>query len=376
MTDIDEVLIVGPTGGTTGGIRSYILGQAEHLSESVSTRVYDVGTPNGGGTRQFLHAVLLATWRLLRFPFHGRPDLVHVHTSHYRSFYQSAGYVFFAAFVWRVPVVLHIHGSSFDRFVDEAPFPVALLQRFVFDTCDAVIVLSSYWRDVLQQCVSPERLVVLPNAVRAAAYRPSSPAKPHVCFVSDHIDRKGLPEFVTAVRRLKRSGAAFRVTIAGKGPRSQLAADLAAEFPEVAYVGFISEGEKRELLSNSSLYVLPAHAEGLPIAILEAMAGGNAIISTTVGSIPSAVDDANGRLISPGDVDALTATLGELVSMPGEVARMGQESRTRVVERYDWPAVAATLVGLYDELGERRGEPPLVSQPEVTAEVSEVSRGK
>lgn len=363
MNDTD-VLIVGPTGGTTGGIRSYILGQAEHLSGAVSTRVYDVGTPTGGGRRELLHAALLAAWRLLVFPLRRRPDIVHVHTSHYRSFYQSAGYVLFAAFVWRVPVVLHVHGSSFDRFVDEASGPVAVLQRTVFDACDAVVVLSDYWRDVLDAHVSPERLVVLPNAVRAAAYRPSMPAEPHVCFVSDHIDRKGLPEFVAAVRRLKRSGATFRVTIAGTGPRSQLAAELAAEFPDVEYVGFVSEEAKRELLSNSSLYVLPAHAEGLPIAILEAMAGGNAIVSTTVGSIPSAVDDANGRLVPPGDVEALTAALDELVSAPDAVARMGRESRTRVVERYDWPTVAARLVDLYDD---RRSDSPPASPPGVTA---------
>lgn len=350
MRDID-LLIVGPAGHDTGGVARYIDEHRRILPSGIGTRTYDVATPRGTGSTRFLRAVLGALWDMLRFPFRRRPDVVHVHTSHYLSFYLSAFYVLFASVAWRRPVVVHVHGSSFDEFVRTDLAPVAWLQSIVLGAADRVVVLSPYWRDVLSRRVPERKLVVLPNAVDPDEYDPRYDVDPpHVAFVSNHIRRKGIEELTDAVDALLSEGLDFRTTIAGKGPLSDHARDLDERWESVEYVGYVSEAEKRAILNRASIYALPTHAEGLPIALLEGMAGGNALVSTRVGSIPDVVDASNGELIDPGDADALRAALRRLVADPERVARMARTNRELIETTYSWERTAERLVTLYGNL--------------------------
>jgi glycosyltransferase involved in cell wall biosynthesis len=349
-----EVLIVGPAGyetERTGGIGRYIAEQRRRLDERLPNDVVDTAIRTPDDVAGYVRAALTVLVGWFRFPFRRRPDVVHVHTSHAVSFYVSAPYVLLAALVWRRPVVLHVHGSSFDEFVEDASRPLAALQRAVFGASTAVVVLSEYWREVLAVRVPPHKLVVLPNAVDPAEYTPDASADPpHVVFVSNHIERKGIVETTRAIDRLQRAGVTFRATIAGAGPLSDRAGDLAATHDTVEYVGFVPEARKRELLSEASVYVLPTYAEGLPIAVLEAMAGANAVVSTDVGAIPSVVDETNGRIVSPGDIDGLTAALAELLTDPVTVERMGRTSRQRIEDAYAWDDIAEELIALYSRV--------------------------
>ena len=343
-----DLLVVGPESRATGGVARYVDEQRERLPDWVDARVYDVGTPEGEGWRWFLAALLVSLRDAALFPARARPDAVHVHSSHGFAFYRASFYVLFAALVWRRPVVLHVHGSSFDDFVVDAPLPVRLFQSAVFGACDRIIVLSAYWRDVLSHRASPEKLVVIPNAVDADGYRPEFADDPHVAFVSNHVERKGVGELAEAVDSLKRNGAPpFRVSIAGDGPLSDRAEELAARHDGADYLGYVSEAEKRELLDSASVYVLPTYGEGLPIALLEGMAGGNAVVTTGVGSIPEVVGEENGLLVDPGDSDELADAIERLVAEPGTAASMGRTNHEAVRDRYSWPAAVDRLTETY-----------------------------
>ncbi|SEO22884.1 Glycosyltransferase involved in cell wall bisynthesis [Halogranum amylolyticum] len=344
-----EILLIGPAGKQTGGIARYIHEQRRRLGDGA--RVYDVAVPDSETPLQFLRAALLALAQLVQFPFRRPPDVVHVHTSHWYSFFQSSAYILYAASVWRVPVVLHVHGSSFDTFVDTESRLLGAFQSFVFARCTTVVVLSDYWSDVVADRVDPAKLFVLPNAVDPTDYDPRYGASPpHVVFVSNHIERKGVAEFVAAVDDLLEAGARMQVTIAGSGPLSHLAEELAARRAAVTYEGYVSETRKRELLNEGSVFVLPTHAENLPIALLEAMAGGNALVSTTVGAIPSLVDDDNGVLVAPGDEVALRGALSSLLADPTRIESMARTSRARAEREYSWRTAVDSLEGLYAEL--------------------------
>lgn len=344
-----DVLVVGTFGG--GGVHQYIDKQTALLEGRVDIRQYDMTTPSdGAGTVWFLGAVVAALRAAVAFPFRRRPDVVHVHTSHRFSFYRASFYVLFASWAWRRPVVLHVHGSSFDEFVRTDSTAVRLLQRAVFSTANPVIVLSEYWADVVDPVVDREKVEIFPNAVEPARYEPCFGGHPaHIVFVSNLVERKGVEELIEALERLpERVSAAFTVSVAGSGPYASAVEELAGSRPEVEYLGYVSEKRKRALLSEGSVFVLPTRAEGLPIAILEAMAGGNAVVSSTVGSIPEVVGDAGGELFEPGDVAALTEALVSMVENPAVVERMGQRNRRHVERRYDWETVADGLVDLYE----------------------------
>jgi glycosyltransferase involved in cell wall biosynthesis len=348
--DAVDVLIVGPSRSGGGGVNRYITEQCRHLPSQVRTRVYSVATPSKGGWLWFCFGVIVALKQMLLFPLRTRPDIVHVHSSHWHSFYQSSWYVLFASVVWRRPVVLHVHGSGFDTFLETESTLVRLLQSVVFDASDVVVALSESWADLIERYVEPEKVTVLHNAVEISVYEPSFSVSPvQISFVSNHVRRKGVEELVNAVERLV-DERPVEITIAGKGPLSHLVEDLATSRPEVNYVGFVSEERKREILEESTVYVLPTYAEGVPIAILEAMAGGNAIVSTEVGGIPSIVDDDNGVLVKPGDDVVLADAIRSLLDDPQRVESMARESRYRVESAHSWDDVSDKLVTLYYSL--------------------------
>jgi glycosyltransferase involved in cell wall biosynthesis len=154
----------------------------------------------------------------------------------------------------------------------------------------------------------------------------------------------------TAVETLaEASDSEFTATIAGKGPLSDRVEALADAHSNVEYLGYVSEERKQKLLGEGSIFVLPAYAEGLPIAMLEGMAGGNAVVVTSVGSIPDVVSDENGRLVSPGDANELADALAELIADPDLTERMGRRNRELVCQQYSWSAAIDEIEDIYLE---------------------------
>jgi len=343
-----ELLIVGTFGG--GGVNQYVDNQASRLEDRLSVSTYGMGMPpSGSGVLWILRGLVLGFVAMLRFPWRRPPDIVHVHTSHQFSFFRSSFYVLYAQYVWNVPVILHVHGSSFDEFVETASYPLALFQSAVFAATDEIIVLSNYWQRVLTDRVEQSKITVLPNAVDVSEYRAAFDAEPpRIVFISNLIERKGVTELVGAIERLiARTDDPVAVDIAGDGPLSGRVEQLAADAESVSYHGYVSESEKRDLLRDGSVFVLPTYAEGLPIAILEGMAAGNAIVSTPVGSIPEVIDDDAGVLVPPGSDEKLADALESLLDSSEQLAEMARENRRRIEEQYTWTQTVDDLLTIY-----------------------------
>nr|WP_264475147.1 glycosyltransferase family 4 protein [Salinirubrum litoreum] len=359
--------MVGPAGHRTGGIAHYINHQHDLFDGAVRSRIHDTATPAPEGTvalagllgeerAVFWHKCYRTLRALARFPFRRRPDLVHVHASDDLSFLRAGLYVLVSALFWRVPVVLHVHGPTFDEFVADARPPLSWFQSLVFEQSDAVIVLSEYWAESLAGRVAPEKLVVLPNAVTPGDFEPRDDADPpRVVVVSNLVPRKGIAELFDAVDSLTDEGVEFEFVLAGDGPLRAEAEALAERHGTVTYHGYVSEAEKRRLLSEGTITVLASHAEGLPFALLEGMAGGNAVVATSVGSVPEVVGPENGRLVEPGDADALAAALGDLLADPETAREMGRRNRNLIEDRYAWDHVTDRLEALYREVVGRPG---------------------
>jgi len=351
MSESDlEVLLVGTFGG--GGIHHYIEELMAHLPDCVTTATYDMRSdPNGEGIRWLVTSVLASVFAAVRFPIRRRPDLVHVHSSYAFSFYRAAFYVFVVKALWSRPIVFHVHGSAFDAFLDTESRLVRAVQSAVFERCDRIIVLSEYWREELEPRAADRKLVVVPNAVDPDQFDPEYDHEPtRLTFVSSLIRRKGVQELVDAVDLLAMESHEFRLSIAGSGPLRDSVEALADRHKHVTYHGFVSEREKRRLLSAGDVFVLPSHAEGLPIAMLEGMAGGNAVVSTTVGSIPEVIDDDGGVLVETGYSAALADAIGSLVRDGFRVGRMGRNNRALVRDRYAWTTAAERVVDIYREM--------------------------
>lgn len=376
-----NLLVVGPALRSNGSVTQFLTGQNLHLPPSIDVRVHHVGPTDEAFTENRLSPMESTLRRFARLIDRDPPDVAHVHASSRLSFYRAAVYVLYAVNVWDAGVVLHVHESSFDDFLETSNPLTRRIQSVVFEACDSVIVLSEHWRKAFDGRVDEEKLHVVPNGVDVDEHDPAQifdrqPAThnkvrgdggmleqadedtPTVTFVSDHAPRKRIVELVEAINRLKQTDAPpFEVRIAGDGPAADEVESLAERYENIEYLGEISEDENRALLADSSIYALPSHADGLPTSLLEGMATGNAVVTTTAGSIPEVVDEDNGRLVSPGDVEQLTDALRWLIENPADVRQMKERNRRLVRQKYSWDAVVDRLVPIYNSIAPKATVP-------------------
>lgn len=99
-------------------------------------------------------------------------------------------------------------------------------------------------------------------------------------------------------------------------------------------VGWANFDKKLELLKSVSTVVLPSYNEGLPMSILEGMACGKAIISTTVGAIPEVISEENGILVKPGNVQALSEALIECAQNLEKIKKMSECNIDKVEKQF------------------------------------------
>lgn len=288
-------------------------------------------------------------WKLLR---NKHLRIVHIHTSYGISFRRAANYVAIAKALGRRTVV-HVHGSMFESY----SLGHRKLVDKVFGSTDAIIALSEWWRDFFVDKLGADRykITVLPNIMatprmESLPYRDGDPVK--ALFMGELGPRKGFFDLLDAMAMSRRKlEGRLKLLVGGGGDVDgfkQKVKDLQLD-DMVDFRGWVLADDKARMLAEAQLIVLPSYNEGLPIFILEGMAQGLPVVSTTVGGIPEVVDDQNGALITPGDKQALADALCRLSADAELRKRMGQVSRQRALP-YMPPQVSQHLDTLYRSL--------------------------
>jgi glycosyltransferase involved in cell wall biosynthesis len=281
---------------------------------------------------------LLALGELVRLFRRERPDIVHLNSSKALA----VGRV--AAVIARVPVrIVTVHGWAFSA---RSPL-YRIAERILTPLTTATICVSQNELAVglaARTCRADSSVVIL-NAVDVAG-APTAHLNgrlPQVVSVGRFRAPKDFPTLVEALGRLDRE--TFQAVFVGDGPDRELIpadapADLVGERDDVP-----------ELLAASDLFVLSSRSEGLPISVLEAMAAGLPVVASAVGGIPElVVDGETGRLVPPGDPEALGDVLRELLADPDLRQQMGAAGRARAEELFDLPRFRQAHVELYERL--------------------------
>jgi glycosyltransferase involved in cell wall biosynthesis len=348
MNDVLRVLMLGPGLDVQGGISAVermVLAAlpADVAATHIATMVEG---SKAAKLAAFLHAMLL-TWRA------ERPHIVHIHFASRASSVRKMSLARLAR-SRGCKVILHAHGGGYPAYWSSLSTLARRATARVLRKADALIVLGERWRDFFVSIgVAAERIAVLPNPVALPARLPPRiPGKStlfaHLGLIAEH---KGSFDLVDALARLApETRRRMRVVIAGNGARAALERRVADHGLGgcVEVRGWLDPGERDALLAAAEVFVLPSYHEGLPMALLEAMAWGLAPLCTPVGAIPELVrHEDTGLLAAPGDLGALAAAL-ERVALDGALrARLGRAAREQVeplaIERY-----APKLCALYD----------------------------
>lgn len=138
-----------------------------------------------------------------------------------------------------------------------------------------------------------------------------------ILFVGWLEDFKGVFELLEAAKNLSEEGFDFELTLAGKGDAENDAKKFIIKnnlTKVITFSGWIDDVRLREMLDNNEIFVLPSWAEGLPNSMIEAMASGLAVVTTSVGVINDyIVNEKNGLLVEPHSVSSLEAALKKLI---------------------------------------------------------------
>lgn len=348
------VLMVGTHATTRGGVRTVVEGYRDHgLFRRAPITFVATHWERSKWQKALIAAGgwLTAAWHLLRLD---RP-LVHVHVSSRASFWRKS-IVCVMARIARRPYLLHVHGGEFLRFYAQECGPCARwFIRRVFARAALVLALTEGWRERLSGICPEARIEVLPNGVPLPALADRrSDRRPRVLFLGILHRAKGTHDLVRAFARIAPSHPEWTLVCAGGGAVEEIRA-LATELEiedRVRCPGWLDSAAKNAELAAASVFALPSYAEGLPMALLEAMAWGLPVVATPVGGIPGAIRHShNGVLIAPGDVDALACALSELMRSRDRRRALGAAARATIEREFSLDASIEHLIHIYSRFG-------------------------
>ena len=223
-----------------------------------------------------------------------------------------------------------------------------------------VVTISRFNRALIERLFGPAaaaKTTVIPCGVDPRLFRERTPRPPdgvfRVASVAGLRDYKGHRWLVEACALLKERGVPLHCVLVGEGPeRRALARQISAAglSREVELLGSRPQDQVLQLLDRSDVMVLPSVVtaagmmDGIPVALMEAMAAGVPVVSTALSGIPEiVVDGETGYLVEPGDAVALAGAMEKILREPESSARLGRAGRRRAEELFDLHANVALL---------------------------------
>lgn len=347
-----RVLMVGPDPASKGGIAT----ATEFLREGPLGRLHEVdyvATSADGSRAHKLRTASKGAVQIARSLAGHRPDVVHLHTSSGTSFVRK-GTVVVAARCARIPVILHVHASDFDTFYDDSPRAGRFAIRKVLELADAVVVLSQEWAQEVRRRAPRAVTAVVANAVPVPPRTEREGTRGGPIVTLGRLgERKGTYDLLHALTSTNHD---VETVLAGDGDVEGVAG-LAARLGlrDVQVRSWVGPADKDDLLRRAACFVLPSYAEGLPMALLEAMARGIPVVTTPVGGIAGLVTQGvTGLLVAPGDRHGIAQAIDRVLGDDEFAARIGESGRARVLDRHSLEVQAERLTELYAKVAPRR----------------------
>ena len=283
-----------------------------------------------------------------------RPDLIHIHSPLSIIATQAS------ALAGGVPLVATYHGD-FHKSSRPARLVKHLRNRlqlpYVLRSARTVIVLSEHDSRLLARLgIDPGRVVVVRPGLDVAAFQGARDGDlagaRRILYVGRVVYEKGVRELVTSFSALCDVEGGVELLVAGDGSALEDMRDLAARLgvgDRVRFLGWVVHEDLVGLYGGASFVVLPSFSEGLPYAVLEAMASGRPVVSSDVSGMRELVEDGvTGLLYRPSEKRGLLEAMLRLARDPEECRRLGAQAAERCRARFSRDRWLEDTVRVYE----------------------------
>ncbi|MDY6866960.1 MAG: glycosyltransferase [Chloroflexota bacterium] len=263
-------------------------------------------------------------------------------------------------------IIARMLDISFSMTVHNNIFTDRVILKEKVKAAKFMIVISEFSRDFLLNLFPKENLDskfhivhcgVSPDDFQPAAHKTPN-QRPLIFSVSQLAERKGYPVLLEACKILAERGCDFDCMIAGDGPERAILERLREEYQlqdRVQLLGIVFQEQLVDYLNQTDIFVLPCvtaangDMDGVPVALMEAMAMELPVISTYVSGIPELIEDGqSGLLVEERDAVALADAIQRLLEDQKLRQDLGKGGRCKVSQEYNIFDNAAQLASLFE----------------------------
>lgn len=356
-----KILILGPAMSAVSGVSTH-LNQLFNSDVTIQYQLFHFQVGSEGRKENSIQKLFRFASSPLSFfvcLLQQRSAIVHLNTSmEPKSYWRDVAYLLVARFLRR-KVVYQVHGGALpEEFFADNRLLTGFL-RWVLKLPNVVVLLGQPQLNAYRRFLSEQRLEVVPNAIDASALAAESlAAKPlgplHLVYLGRFAENKGIFEILEALAILIGHNRDLRLSIGGGGSdegRIRARVNALGLEEQVSFTGPIFGTDKDRLWHAGHVFAFPTYREGLPYALLEAMAAGAVPITTKVGAIPDVMQDGvHGLFVEARDPMGLACAIARLDDDRVLLAHMAEAGRARVLADYTVARMADDFVRIYDSL--------------------------
>ncbi|HEX9974804.1 MAG TPA: glycosyltransferase family 4 protein [bacterium] len=352
-----KILIVGPQLSLKSGVSHHVKTMlSSPLAQSYEMHYFQVGAHPADNflivVLKFMLNPFRFTWKLWSV----LPAIVHFNPSFDRkSILRELVMVMICKFHNR-RTIIQFHGGNISCLLKNNRLPFYI--KLIFKLASHIIVLTEIQKKSMAAFCEKNKITVIPNMIDTSLFpkhQQNQNGKISILYMSKVEYKKGAFDVIEVISQVVKYHNHINFIFAGDGPDLKQLKLLCCENgceEFIKFLGHIEDQRKIDFLSNGDIFLFPSHyQEGMPYALLEAMAAGLPVIATNTGGIPEIIShNKNGLLVPPGQPDQLSEAIFQLIKHPRKRNTFGKMNRQKAVSEFDINIVCNKFNHIYEKL--------------------------
>lgn len=282
-----------------------------------------------------------------------KPDIIHINNLPFLTTLQTAR----AAKKLHIPSIIHVHGviGKWNRLLDFLQYTYIQIfgKKFFNDTKKVICLTQSDALETQKLGCPKNKIQLIPNAVDVEVFKPAKETPNLLFWGGRFIQQKGLKYLIDALLIIKNKVPNIKLCLSGDGVLTSKINDmvkLAGLQKNVKFLGRVPRETLPTLVNSCSIFVLPSLKEGMPYALLEAMACAKPVVGSDIPGINDIIINMkNGLLVPPKNPQAIANAVLSILNNEKTRLKIGENARKTIVQKHQWNLIIQKVEKVYSE---------------------------